>query len=180
MERQYFQYLYDDNILVPRSTIKRRKRKLKQNEAVISNEEKKSDTLSSPVLFNVEDIRSEESGAIHEQTLENENDEDNNINDFSNSNFLTSETNKEELCAAALTFFFTGKMTQSHLSFGLKFFNLTSSIKIPLTFDALLKNITNNHNKVIEAQKIYFCFNCKQEIKIDSRYQRSCITCQSK
>ena len=49
-----------------------------------------------------------------------------------------------ELAAAYLTLFFKGKLTQTALSAAIELSNITSTIKLPTTFDGLVNKIINS------------------------------------
>ena len=91
---------------------------------------------------------------------------------------LNEEHSKEDLAAAALSFFFAGKMTQEHFSKCMKFFNLTSKIKIPTTFSSLKKLITDQAES-ISFEKQLFCKNCNEHVQY-KRYKRNCEHCNYK
>ena len=93
---------------------------------------------------------------------------------------------EEELAAAYLTLFFKGKLTQSALSVTIELANITSSVKLPTSFDGLVNKIIKknpkNKERNLDYDKTWFCGYC---IKLTTvlerdRFQRECINCGSR
>jgi hypothetical protein len=90
------------------------------------------------------------------------------------------------LAAAYLTLFFKGKLTQSALSVTIELANITSSVKLPTSFDGLVNKIIKknpkNKERNLDYDKTWFCGYC---IKLTTvlerdRFQRECINCGSR
>jgi len=90
------------------------------------------------------------------------------------------EITREELAAAYLAAFFNGKTTQSSIKDFLQLSNITSNIKLPTTFDGLVKLLIKEQLNFIEL-KSWFCGTCLKKIpKLKDRFQRECDICKSK
>ena len=103
----------------------------------------------------------------------------NNENSILTLNFKNNDIKKDELCAAALSFFFAGKMTQDQFSIGMKFFNLMSDIKLPIRFNNIKNYVCSNRQDRINYEKKNFYRKCQLLIKT-VRYQRNCSICKSR
>ena len=101
------------------------------------------------------------------------------FNDVLNLNANNKNFKKEELCAAALVFFFSGKMSQSQFSVATKLINLVSNIKMPTSFDNVKKHICLNSEDKIKYEKYSFCSKCSLIIQT-TRYQRRCVNCNNR
>ena len=87
---------------------------------------------------------------------------------------------EEELAAAYLAAFFNGKTTQSSIKDFLQLSNISSNVKLPTSFDGLVKVLTGEKPKFMHS-KSWFCNICKKQVKkLTNRFQRECETCKSK
>ena len=147
---KYFKYLFDDKQNVPRSTLCR-KRKLENSsnnednsmknhsslnlkittltevnaqnfvndsnevQTSIESDETHINQLNRDTVLDPEDIQGCNAEVVSEFDHEDK-------PNYFNIN-LNDEHSKEDLCAASLAFFFSGKMTQHHFLNGIKFFN---------------------------------------------------------
>ena len=186
----YFKYLRNEDRLIPASTkSSRKKRKIE-----IENLQNMS-TITSKINFSNVAMNAENNSPQNEFTnvdiyidhvvnmiyeddvlIVNESDDDTSEETFM---IEGNDTNKTELCAAALAFYFSGRMAQEHFSIAIKFFNLSSSIKLPTSFD-YVKNAICSDNDLITFEKKYFCSKCSQEYKLEQRYQPAFVICSSK
>ena len=113
-----------------------------------------------------------------ENTEDECNDQNHNL-DFSDL-IITEDITKDELAAAYLTLFFDAKVTQTALATTIKLFNITSSIKLPSSFDGLL-NILVNKSDLLDFKKTWFCGCCLKLITaLENRSQRLCSKCNTR
>jgi hypothetical protein len=91
--------------------------------------------------------------------------------------FEDNAINSQELAAAYLAAFYSGKITQHSLTSFLTLSNIHSSHKLPTTFDGLIKSLDNDHRLVY--QKTWYCGTCLKAIQTTMK-ERNCGKCQSK
>ena len=90
---------------------------------------------------------------------------------------LYSEEHKKELIhAALLALFFSGNFTQESFKLVLEFTKLFTDIKIPSSFNQLIKSIGENQ---IEYIKTWVCHNCQLQVELTSTSQRTCSFCNN-
>ena len=89
--------------------------------------------------------------------------------------------NKEDLAAAFLASFYDGGITQKALKNFLKLNNIYSEIKIPPSFDGLIKILENvDDNEALNSTKFWYCSTCYKKIeRLSNRFQRTCEFCKT-
>ena len=92
--------------------------------------------------------------------------------------YLVQGVSREEQAAAYLTLFFKGKLTQTALATAIELSNITSSVKIPTSFDGLLNIISNKANLAEYDTTWYcgFCLICIPDKDLPA-FQRECSVC---
>ena len=185
---KYLKYLCNEQIKIPKSTQSYHRKKARTDQQLISSHLKQQlyiektnevqDNSKSLAIIIQNKILPEKISLNSIHDFHNTTSSNDVVTDFFEMDFSFEHT-KEDLSAAALTFYFSGKMTQEHFSKALKFFNLTSNIKIPTTFGSL-KNIITSDNGSIRFDKRNFYQNCNKLVTLKSQYQRACDTCQYK
>jgi hypothetical protein len=92
----------------------------------------------------------------------------------------SNEMSKEDLAAVHLAAFYDSKMTQSGLTTFLQLSNISSNIKLPTTFDGLVRILTEDKPKPVDS-KSWFCGVCLKNVtNLKNRFQRECETCKAK
>jgi hypothetical protein len=90
------------------------------------------------------------------------------------------EINKNDLACAYLTAFFSGRTSQTSLSDFLKLSNVTSTIKLPTSFNGL-RDIIMSEKQILTHEKSWHCINCMKTFdKLNHRLQRTCSNCKTK
>jgi hypothetical protein len=152
-----------------------------------NNQQPPASTLDNTSIVNQHD-----DDDVNEQTIVNdENEDDYSINDENDDSFTESDidlnlnetgaVNKEELAAAFLASFYSGRTTQTSLKDYLELSNIYSSIKLPTSFDGLSNILFKNKKKFIH-KKIWYCGVCLKKFsneQIKNR-TRSCETCKTR
>ena len=179
---RYFKYLRDNKIKIPRTTLLYRS-KLRAND--ITRHQSPVDNLQKKNIFEERknnNVISEDDydGFINEQSSESEDDDNLITHAFQYGNFQNEKNSTEELCAAAMAFYYSGNMTQIHFSSAMRFFNLGGNLELPTSFDQVAKYLSGDNNCNIGYNKIFFCKLCNTEKKILNRYDRLCNTCDSR
>jgi hypothetical protein len=87
---------------------------------------------------------------------------------------------RQELAAAYLSLVYQNAIAKSALSNTIRLFNITSEIKLPITFNGLNQLISaDNDNQTLKYQTRWYCSNCLQiKDAIESRTQRECKVCK--
>ena len=164
-----------------------------QNHHVIiecdNNQQPPASTLDNTSIVNQLD---DDDDDVNEKTIVNdENEDDHSINNKSYDSSSESDidlnlnetgaVNKEELAAAFLASFYSGRTTQTSLKDYLELSNIYSSIKLPTSFDGLSNILFENKKKFIH-KKIWYCGVCLKKFsneQIKNR-TRSCETCKTR
>ena len=200
---KYKRYLLDSSVKMPPSTFYKKRKLLQNNESVaatvdndidndndiiqtIQNEQANleiyHDNLNftnsaSNIILQDDDSNNYSSDHI-ENTDFNSIDSDNDLDhdDFIDI-FGQTQLTKEDLSAAYLTAFFSGKITQTALKDFISISNIASEIKLPTSFDGLTKVLMGKNN-IYKYTKSWFCGVCLKTFnKMEDRYQRSCSQC---
>jgi len=89
--------------------------------------------------------------------------------------------NKEELAAAFLASFYSGRTTQASLKDYLELSNIYSNIKLPTSFDGLANILFENKKKFIH-KKIWYCGVCLKKFEKNhvNQNSRTCETCKTR
>ena len=196
---RYKQYLYDPDVKIPISTQNDHKR---ENNLLLNNkistvnksvnqdqEKEKEKTINQQNSSNefliitsdnlVEELETIQSESESSDEIEEEKEEDL-INDDLKNIIQDKDITRDELAAAFLAAFFNGKITQSSLTDFLQLSNIIWPIKMPTTFDGLIK-VINGEKPNLMANKTWYCSICLEKTtKLDDRFQRACKKCKSK
>ncbi len=134
------------------------------------------------IASNIESVHLDDAPLIDFDTIFNNvaDDDDNNFDTEMNSFFTNGEILKEDLAAAYLAAFYSGKTSQTSLTDYLKLSNIYSQIKLPTTFDGL-KNLVQGKSCDFQYDKTWFCGICLKSFKsLSTRFQRSCNVCKTR
>ena len=96
---------------------------------------------------------------------------------------VTLATNKEEICAATLCLFYSGKFSQTQLTCTLELLNILSDENIPITFNSCAKVLLNKSEDAVEFQKEFYCSVCNVVLVKSTekgKKSRNCIECNEK
>jgi hypothetical protein len=187
---RYKQYLYDPDVKIPISTQNDHKREnnLLLNKSV-NQEQEKEKTINQQKSSNefliitsdnlVEELETIQSESESSDEIEEEKEDD--LINYNLKNIIQDkDITKDELAAAFLAAFFNGKITQSSLTDFLQLSNIISPIKLPTTFDGLIK-VVNGEKPNLMVNKTWYCSICLEKTtKLDDRFQRACKKCKSK
>jgi hypothetical protein len=203
--RKYKQYLWNEQISMPKST---KYFQLKNGTNSTNNEAPhltigQDNTIVDEFSYENTGLSTYENETITcDPSLEYSNDEESNLKSEEEDNNNTNESNsfiddqnffpeliealssdeitKNDLAIAYLTAFFNGSSTQDSLSDYIKLSNLTSSIKLPATFNGLSNLVIGKQNN-LKFEKSWFCDICIKPFKnIPNRLQRSCNFCKTR
>lgn len=101
------------------------------------------------------------------------------LTDLSKAFDSSEEITANDLAAGYLAAFFNGKTSQASLTDYLILSNITSTTKLPTTFDGLIKNLIGKNN-TLNYTKSWYCPICMtSHSKIDCR-QRQCKKCETR
>ena len=93
---------------------------------------------------------------------------------------MRDEINKEELAAAYLASFYSGKTTQSSFTDYLQLSNIYSPVQLPTTFNGLAQILLKRKLDFIK-KKTWFCNVCQKSFEnLNDRSQRECEKCGSR
>jgi hypothetical protein len=87
----------------------------------------------------------------------------------------------EEICAALVGMFYSGKLTQMCFKMVLDFLKITYSLKLPANFNKCAKIILESNNDEISFTKTWYCGICGELFeKLKRRFDRTCVVCKTK
>jgi hypothetical protein len=174
----YYQYLYNDNVKVPRSA-----NSSEQHEMSTTDTAGPTDTIDQ-----LSDTGSATSQAYNESPIDFSDNHD--ISESSSSSDESDDgelieivkdfTNEEEVAAAYLSAFYAGKMTQKAFKLQLELTKKLYNPNLPSSFDAMRRAIKGCGKVKDEFYKIWYCSNCQAEVKLDYSKQRSCKICKTR
>jgi len=118
---------------------------------------------------------------VDDDLNEIQDDEDNDV-DEENEDFvddsIPSDLSKEELAAAFLACFYSGRTTQQSLHDYIELSNMSSIVKIPKKIDQLAKSIGFDKTKFIHS-KVFYCHICIKQFS-NKIHRRSCEICNTR
>jgi hypothetical protein len=90
---------------------------------------------------------------------------------------LNSSFNYEELCAAFICLYFSAGLNKSQFAKVLEFSSITTSEKIPKSFNECTNTLLTKFGEKIIIDKNWYCSKCKDFVILKDQYQRTCLIC---
>lgn len=190
----YKRYLFDSTIEVPDSTKNDHKRKKStitsnenihqmnqtlDDECVDSDENLQIHLENDMVIRDGSFIRQEEQTVNLNEEISNSDQLNNDEAINTHSDIFHDNLTKEDMAAAYLASFFSGKTTQKSLADYLHLSNMFSSTQLPTSFDGLISLIVDK--KKLKFEKKWYCGVCLKSIEeLATRFQRNCTTCNTR
>jgi len=85
--------------------------------------------------------------------------------------------NNDLICTALLSLFYSAHFTRDAFAKVIEFAQLLTNVKIPKSFDQLMKHI--NEEK-LEYSKVFFCQKCVNKVELNNSKQRTCELCNER
>jgi hypothetical protein len=185
---KYKRYLTDNVSQMPRQTRFNQKKKEKSKQTSLSYrtvpEDSSSQALTNGLPTNIKTQTPEFTASEKPTSLELTTDDAEHLiehADIVQSSSNEERVDKDDLCIAILSAFYSGKITQSALNINMQLFNIIFENTLPRNFNSLSTHLLRINGDKIAYDKRWYCNKCNTSTeKLESVFQRMCSMCNTR